>query len=231
MPEVFRWDPERPRWADVNRWVRIADMPTYAAAATARCVGIKMAEGTGWVGTLRAQRAVRAARDAGLIVIGYQYGPAKPDAFLRAFPPEEGCIPALDFEFRNVTAQRWEWRQRVSLASEWIRRVEAEWKRVPWFYAGHEWRDAGEPTDTAVSRLPYWGARYGPRLVVPKGVGEPVAWQYSDGRSGPEPHSIAGIENSAPCDMNVLLVSHTRLLRLAGYELKVITSHKLRSPL
>jgi hypothetical protein len=72
----------------------------------------------------------------------------------------------------------------------------------------------GEPADTEVQNCPYWGARYGGPLEIPRGVGTPVAFQFTDGRFGPTPHTFPGIDGN--CDINMLVVTPEQLRALAG---------------
>jgi Glycosyl hydrolases family 25 len=218
-PGPVSWLPSRPLFADVNRWVRLADPCAYANACSAGCIGVKVSEGENWIGALEARQVVDACLAAGLIVIGYHYGPASPDAFLGAFPPRSGCIPCLDFEFAG--AEHSGSAARVAAAERWIAAVGDAWGRFPWFYGRSEWMIAGAPKDTLVSSCPYWGPQYGTHMTPPRGVGRTVAWQYTDGASGPEPRTHAGIElrpdgTTKACDMSALVVPVATLRAMAG---------------
>ena len=213
----IQWDSARPKFADVNRWVRLANAREYAAACDAKVIGIKVSEGERWSGTPEARAAVELCISAGLIVIGYQYGPYHPEAFVQAFPPRRGCIPCLDFEFSQTN--RDDGLMRQNAAERWVETVADAWQALPWFYGRSEWQAIGSPAGTLVRHCPYWGPQYGQRLVVPKGVGRAVAWQYSDGVTGPAPRTHAGIERAAggtkPCDMSVLLCTIDELRAMA----------------
>lgn len=198
------WDPLRPRFADVNHWHPVSDWDAYARACDAKCVGVKIGEG----GLLSkgASEAVRSAESRGLVVIGYNYGTQGVDAFLRNFDPRPGRIPCLDFEGASAA---------VASAEAWIRAVTAAYGRRPWFYGRSKWMSEGAPLHTEVSRCPYWGSQYGHKLNVPLGVGDPVAWQYTDGQLSPSggPREHAGV---GYCDMNVLLMTADQLATSSG---------------
>jgi hypothetical protein len=156
----------------------------------------------------------------GLIVVGYQYGPGSPEAFLHAFPPRPGCIPVLDFEF--AASDQTPPAARVKAAEHWIKVVGDAWSRLPWFYGRDAWQSAGSPKATMVEVCHYWGPQYGQHLTPPRGVGRAVAWQYTDGSAaGPigAPRTHTGIElrgdETTPCDMNALLVSPQELRAMA----------------
>lgn len=214
---VYSWDPNRLRFADTNRWVKLANAKQYADANAAKVIAVKVAEGEHWSGTAEARAAVELCVSAGLIVIGYQFGPYHPEAFLKTFPPRPGCIPALDFEFSQLNRDDGEIRQRC--AERWVMTVADAWQRLPWFYGRAEWLAIGAPTHTLIRHCPYWGPQYGPRLTTPRGVGRAVAWQYSDGVTGPAPRTHAGIELAGgvtkPCDMSALLCTLDELRAMA----------------
>jgi hypothetical protein len=203
---TIEWDPSRQLWADVNRWHPLTDVAAYAAANKLGLIGVKVAEGStpGKGGA----ETIAAAEAHGLMVVGYQFGAANPEAFLALFPPKPGRIPCLDFEGSTAT---------VELASAWIQKVRAAYGRAPWFYAGNNWTGAGSPVGTPMQGCPWWGPQYGPHLRVLRGVGKPVAWQYAGGQGGPDgaPTHHPGIA-PGQCDMNCLLVSRDELLAMAG---------------
>lgn len=202
---IIDWDPTLLTWADCSHWHPLQDAQAYAAANHAGLVGIKVSQGSSPAAL--GGSMVAAAEASGLIVVGYEYGPMHPDAFLKLFPPRPGRIPCLDFEGDGIT---------VALAEAWIRAVATAYGRQPWFYAGVNWTQAGAPEHTAMASCPWWGPQYGPHLRVPRGVGKPVAWQYSEGVGGPPHATLEHVGVKGKCDMNALLVGLDELHAMAG---------------
>lgn len=199
---VFTYDPTRPRFADVSHYHPVVDFAAYAAATAARALGFKVTEGSYLDAT--ANRHITGAEEAGLICIGYEYGLLNVNTYLKYFPPKSGRIPVLDFEGASVS---------VASAEAWIKAVKSAYGRYPWFYGHAEWIAQGAPSDTEVSNCPYWGARYGGPLQAPNGVGQAVAFQFTDGSHGPQPHTFPGV--SGNCDINMLLIDPAALQAMA----------------
>lgn len=196
-----RFDPQKPRFADVNHYHPVRDFGAYARAASAGALGFKVSQGS-WVDPT-ASAHLSGSQAQNLIALGYSYGTDSVETFLRVFPPTVGCIPVLDFE-GDVT---------VAGAETWIRAVHDAWGRYPWFYGREVWIQRGQPSDTLVAQCPFWGAEYGEVLNTPSGVGTPVAFQFSDGSNGPLPHDFAGI---GVCDVDMLVCSVAELAAFAG---------------
>lgn len=201
MPAIA-FDPARPRFADVSHYHPVVDFAAYSAAAGARALGFKVTEGSYLDPT--ANKHLAGAEAAGLVCIGYEYGLLNVNTFLRTFAPKAGRIPVLDFEGASIS---------VAAAEAWIKVVKSAFGRYPWFYGHNEWIARGAPANTEVSNCPYWGARYGGPLEIPNGVGKPVAFQFTDGSHGPQPHGFAGV--SGNCDVNMLVVEPAELRALA----------------
>lgn len=200
------WDPNRPTWADANHWHPVTDWDAYSRANVPRLVGFKVSEAN--LVPRLAPKWLEEAERRGLIVVGYCFGTHGVERFLEVFPPKPGRIPCLDFEGTTAT---------VASAEAWIRRVASAYGRRPWFYGRSKWMQVGAPEGTEVAGCPAWVSQYGPRLNVPRGLGEVVAWQVSDGIHGPKDvRTHPGIEG--PCDMNVLLCSIERLHQMAGLD-------------
>lgn len=204
------FDPNRYMFADVNHWHPLLDVNEYLDKSfkkfpyqKANCISIKISEGN--FIAQHAMGTLQVAEQKGLIIIGYNYGLSF-DTFMHAFPPKAGRIPCLDFEGNSLS---------VSGAELWVNEVSKEWGRMPLFYAGSAWRALGQPTGTVVENCPYWGPQYSNHLLVPNGVGKPVAWQFTDGKFGPGPKSFPGI---GKCDINSLLISYEELRLIAGME-------------
>lgn len=198
---AISFDAQKPRFADVNHYHPVRDFELYASAATAGALGFKVSQGT-WLDPTLSDH-LNGAESHQLIAIGFSYGTDAVDTFLRVFPPKPGRIPVLDFE-GDVS---------VAGAEAWIYAVQAAYGRYPWFYGRADWIRCGQPRDTLVAQCPFWGAEYGELLLLPPGVGTPVAFQFSDGTHGPLPHDFAGI---GTCDVDMLICSLDQLRALAG---------------
>lgn len=200
---VIAFDPSRPQFVDASHYHPVVDFGAYLPAATAGALAFKVTEGSYLDPTDNDHLA--AAEQYGLVCIGYEYGLLNVSRFLEAFPPKPGRIPVLDFEGASIS---------VAAAEAWIKAVKSAYGRYPWFYGHSEWVAQGAPTGTEVCNCPYWGARYGGPLEIPAGVGKPVAFQFTDGSYGPQPHAFPGV--SGNCDINMLVVSRDELREMAG---------------
>jgi hypothetical protein len=205
LAQVISWDPTLPVWADVNRYHPLVSASDYAQANKAHLIGVKISQGA--APGHNGHTAVAAAELFGLIVVGYEYGPTHPDVFLKLFPPKPGRIPCLDYEGSELS---------VAAAELWIQTVRAAYGRAPWFYGGERWVAAGEPINTAVAGCPWWAPEYASHLRVLRGVGKPIAWQFSNGVAGPpnSPRNHSGVEGN--CDLSVLLCGGSELRLMAG---------------
>jgi Putative peptidoglycan binding domain/Glycosyl hydrolases family 25 len=204
MPTIV-FDKDRPQFVDVSHYHPVLDFGAYVQAANAGALAFKVTEGSYLDPTANGHLA--GAEQHGLVAIGFEYGLLNVNTFLQFFPPKPGRIPVLDFEGASVS---------VAAAEAWIRVVKSAYGRYPWFYGNSAWNAQGAPADTEVANCPYWGARYGGPLEVPNGVGQPVAFQFTDGSSGPLPHAFPGV--SGNCDIDMLVISPSDLKALAGLD-------------
>lgn len=202
MPAIA-FDPARPQFVDASHYHPVIDFAAYAAAAGAGTLAFKVTEGSYLDPT--ANDHLARAEAAGLICIGYEYGLLNVNTFLQCFGPKAGRIPVLDFEGASIS---------IAAAEAWIKAVKAAFGRYPWFYGHSEWIAQGAPSGTEVANCPYWGARYGGPLEIPNGVGTPVAFQFTDGSYGPQPHTFPGV--SGNCDINMLIIDLPALRALAA---------------
>jgi lysozyme len=199
---TISYDPARPQFVDASHYHPVVDFGAYLQAAGAGALAFKVTEGSYLDPTANAH--LTSAEQHGLVCIGYEYGLVNVNAFLKHFPPKTGRIPVLDFEGASIS---------VAAAEAWIRVVKGAYGRYPWFYGHSEWIARGAPADTEVKNCPYWGARYGGPLEIPSGVGKAVAFQFTDGSHGPQPHSFPGVAGN--CDINMLVISRDELRMLA----------------
>lgn len=90
----------------------------------------------------------------------------------------------------------------MTQAREWLAQAYTELHRLsdafPWVYCPLSYYE-GAPLRVPDSR--YWLAAWGSRAPVTRRGDTCVAWQYTDGQVGPEPHVFAGI---GVCDGSVL---------------------------
>jgi lysozyme len=200
---IIAYDAKRPQFVDVSHYHPVISFAAYAQASGASALAFKVTEGSHLDPT--ANDHLAGAEKYGLVSIGYEYGLVNVNTFLQCFPPAPGSIPVLDFEGASIS---------VAGAEAWIRTVKDAYGRYPWFYGHSEWLSQGAPTGTEVQNCRYWGARYGGPLEVPAGVGAPVAFQFTDGRFGPQPHMFPGVAGN--CDINMLIVEPAELRALAG---------------
>jgi lysozyme len=200
---VIPYDPSRPQFVDASHYHPVVNFGLYAQSTGAGALAFKVTQGS-YLDPTANDHLVGAERQ-GLVCIGYEYGLVNVNTFLASFAPKAGRIPVLDFEGASIS---------VSGAEAWIRAVKSAYGRYPWFYGHNEWLAQGSPKDTEVQNCPYWGARYGGPLEVPDGVGKPVAFQFTDGSYGPQPHSFPGVAGN--CDINMLVIEPGELRALAG---------------
>jgi hypothetical protein len=202
MP-VIAYDPARPQFVDASHYHPVVNFGAYAQATGAGALAFKVTQGS-YIDPTANDHLV-GTEQQGLICLGYEYGLVNVNNFLQHFPPKPGRIPVLDFEGASIS---------VDAAETWIRTVKKEYGRYPWFYGHSEWMAQGSPSDTEVANCPYWGARYGGPLEIPAGVGKPVAFQFTDGSHGPQPHAFPGVAGN--CDINMLIIEPAELRALAG---------------
>ena len=215
------YDSTRPRFPDVNEGHPVKDWNALLAAlGTTTILGFKV--GNGWLNDPMSDSAFGAhfegAESHGLLALGYWFGAQKVDRFLSAFPPKDGRIPCLDFEFQqghDIDGHD------ADDADAFVTKLHDEWGRWPCFYGHATWMTAGQPEGTAVENCPYWGSDYNGELTVPNGVGTPVIHQYAASSKGPEPHTFPGVGNiildgkTLGPDMNSVLVPFASIEQLA----------------
>jgi lysozyme len=85
----------------------------------------------------------------------------------------------------------------LAQARDFVTKIKAATKRFPVVYGGSLLRESVSATkpDTILANCPLWYARYAP---TPKGIPTPTwptytLWQYTDGDSGDEPHTVPGM--------------------------------------
>ena len=117
--------------------------------------------------------------------------------FLGAVEPEDDDLIALDYEGSTSGPD-----MTLEQAIEFIHLVREKTKRLPAIYGARLPRQnvAGR-TDETLAQCPLWYARYRDEpLGLPKHIWPAFTlWQYTDGKNGLDPKTVAGI---GKCDRN-----------------------------
>ncbi len=175
----------------------------FVAAAADGIVGLfhKATEGVGYVDPLYRQREPL-ARAAGLLWGAYHFGTGRrpgveqADHFLATVAGPAPPLLVLDFE-ENPSGPSMSLEQ----ARDFVARVDAQTGRWPGLYGGSYLREQlGDAAEPLLTNCWLWLAEYTPApLRAPRQWPSWTMWQYTDGRSGPPPHTVVGI---GPCDRN-----------------------------
>lgn len=140
----------------------------------------------------------RRAAETGMQVGGYHFGgngdgADQADLYMSRLKP--GQLMCLDFE-RYPKSQ-----MTVTQAEEFVLRCKAKTGNIPVLYYGElliELEAKRKISQHSILRsCPAWISRYGPKQPVAIGGHDLVMWQYTGDGVGPEPHSVAGVNNSA----------------------------------
>ena len=88
----------------------------------------------------------------------------------------------------------------LNQARQFVSLVEQGIGRYPVLYGGGWLKEQlNGKADDLLAKCPLWISQYAAKPVLPPGWKKYVLWQYTDGKSGPEPHVVKGI---GPCDRN-----------------------------
>jgi lysozyme len=125
---------------------------------------------------------------------GRRAGGDQADFFLSTVGSSPQTLLALDFE-ENPSGPS----MSLVQAREFVTRLHARTGRWPGIYAGHYLREhLGDAAEPVLTNCWLWFAEYAPTPNrMPPQWPSWTLWQYTDGRSGPGPRSVAGI---GPCD-------------------------------
>ncbi len=138
------------------------------------------------------------ATAAGLLWGAYHFGTgadgtAQAQHFLDVVGTFDNTLLVLDFE-QNPGGESMTLQQ----ARDFVTQVDKVTGRFPGFYSGSYIKQLlGSAKDPVLAQCWLWLPQYGPTPVVPANWPTWTMWQYTDGTSGPQPHSVAGIGN---CD-------------------------------
>jgi lysozyme len=153
----------------------------------------KATQGTGFADSAYATRR-GAARAAGLLWGAYHFGTgtdgvAQADFFLAKTGGDPETLLVLDFE-QNMSGPS----MTLDQASGFVTRVQSVTGRFPGLYAGSFLKDAlGAARDPILANCWFWLAQYKAPPVVPPNWPTWTLWQYTDGKTGPDPRPVAGI--------------------------------------
>jgi len=157
----------------------------------------KATQGTGFVDP-RYQPRTALAADAGLLYGAYHFGTGdgtgeqQADFFLAQAAP--ATLLVLDFE-ENPRGTS----MTLEQARAFVSRVHDVTGRWPGLYAGHYLAEQlGDAEESVLTNCWFWLAQYAPAPTrLPPQWPDWTFWQYTDGASGPTPHSVVGV---GPCD-------------------------------
>lgn len=188
-----------PMVVDLSHWDPADD---YRAVKDAGIVGViyKATEGTGYTDdTYATQR--RSAREAGLLWGGYHFADGSNvnkqiDNFVNFCSPDEDELFCLDWEDNDGNVMS------AANAKTWITEVEKELGRPGEcvIYSGNTAKDLINGRDSFFGARRLWLCHYTSGTPTWQESWDVYwLWQYTDGESGPSPHSIDGI---GKCDIN-----------------------------
>ena len=194
-----------PRVTDISHHNTVKDLH---AAADAGIWGVihKATQGTGYRDSTYVQRRQRVL-DAGMLWGAYHFGDnsdpvAQVSAFLAYAKPDSSTLMALDYEDHPSGPSR---TMRPQQMVTFLREFERRTGRKAVLYSGNVIKEnigklSKADRDYVVSH-PLWLCQYGPKPVLPPHFQSSFLWQYTDGRVGPQPHTLAGITGEV--DLNL----------------------------
>jgi lysozyme len=185
-------------------------------AKAAGIVGVihKATQGTSMVDNMYQQNRQKAAA-AGLLWGAYHFGSLgdgsqQADYFLKNANADAQTLLVLDYEPNGNSTMT------LAQAKDFVTRVQQVTGSYPGLYSGSLIKQqlGGKPVDPLLSQCFLWLAQYGSAPTsIPQTWKTWTFWQYTDGDSGPQPHSVNGIGN---CDRDQFNGSLTALQGLWG---------------
>lgn len=191
-------------FADISNNQAKVDLATYARAGH-RVIALKASEGTGYVDPTYRARVVEAHKH-GLAVLHYHF--ARPDRHPYGQPEARwfaalvrphlarGDRVVLDIEVQHPRG----WRELVAYVHEFEHELSIQTHHKLIGYSGAAFMQAAGAAMQIRARR-WWVANYTEKLWLPKWLRSAWAWQRTDGKVGPAPHSCAGIGR---CDVSIL---------------------------
>jgi lysozyme len=154
----------------------------------------KASQGTS-LGDNKYQTNREKADTAGLLWGAYHFGTkgdgaAQADFFLSKAKPDDQTLLVLDFEPNGPSTMT------LDQAKAFVSRINEVRGKFPGLYSGNLIKEklGGKPPDPVLSQCFLWIAQYGPAPTnIPATWPTFTFWQYTDGKKGPEPHTVDGI--------------------------------------
>lgn len=179
---------------DLSHWNQSVN---FKLAKEDEILGIihKATQGLEYVDPKYAERR-KAAEEKGLLWGAYHFGIGangkdQAEHFLEVVGESSKVLLALDIKDNggnNITPKQ---------AEDFVNRVYRVTGHLPLIYGSPYFiNDFATPI---LTKCPLWVARWRRRPKLPRGWKEWALWQYTDGKSGEEPHLVKGI---GPCDRN-----------------------------
>ena len=173
------------------------DVSSWNDVVAAGIVGVihKASEGVGYTDPMYAERRPHAT-GVGLLWGAYHFGTngdgaAQADYFLQQAAPDEGTLLVLDFE-ENPSGGS----MTIAQAEDFVSEVYRQTGRWPGLYAGGYFKGLlGNASNATLANCWLWWAEYGPAPYIPANWPTWTMWQYTDGVSGPQPHTVNGISD------------------------------------
>ncbi|MCK4761051.1 MAG: glycoside hydrolase family 25 protein [Candidatus Aminicenantes bacterium] len=152
----------------------------------------KATQGTGFIDPLYHSRREEALK-AGLLWGAYHFGSGgngenQAKFFLGIVNPAPTDLLILDFEqdFQGDSMT-------VPEAEAFVSYVQKQTNRWPGLYGGSYLKKLSAGKSEILSKCWLWLAEYGSHPVLPAGWDAWTLWQHTDGKNGPQPHSVKGI--------------------------------------
>jgi lysozyme len=191
--------PINPLFVDLSHWDPAQNYASVKADGIVACI-YKATEGSGYTDPTYVQQQ-QAAKAAGLKWGAYHFATASSttaqiDNFMRFASPDPDELFCLDWEDYGSNTMS------LSAVKEWITEVETQLGREGQcvLYSGNTAKEAlGDRVDTFLGSRRLWLCQYGENPVWQRSWTSFWAWQFTDGISGPPPHTVDGI---GACDIN-----------------------------
>ena len=157
---------------------------------------------------------------AGLLWGAYHFGDAndgrqQAEFFLSVVQPGPQDLLVLDLEQVYDSSGNPAPSMTLAQAEDFLRTVQAATGRWPGLYGGSYVKGLlGNAQNAVLGSCWFWLSEYGSTPSVPPNWATWTMWQYTDGSSGPEPHSVDGVGN---CDRDQFNGDPAALLALWGY--------------
>jgi len=188
-----------PLVVDLSHWDPASSYSQVKDAGIVGCI-YKATEGSGYTDPTYVQQQ-QAAKAVGIKWGAYHFATAvnttaQIDNFMKFACPDPDELFCLDWEDYGDNTMS------LSAVKEWISEVERQLDREGEcvLYSGNTAKEAlGNTVDTFMGDRRLWLCQYGSTPKWQKSWDNYWLWQFTDGISGPTPHSIPGI---GPCDIN-----------------------------